>query len=161
QTQLGQVRVPFDQGGNWPEQLERTGIEPPHRLRDLRTVIIDEDGVAFYLVGRVAREMDLGDRAFGQRIEVGVRILVEVAAAHINVVDVEQDAAAGTPRQLAKELGLGDGRVPEAQIARWIFHEDAAGEHVLHAGNTRAHRVQGTSVEWQWQQMIEIRTEGD
>src|SRR6185369_26874 len=107
--ELRQIRVPLDQGRYRTELRERGAIEVPHRPGDARAVVVDQDRAAVRVVRGVAGQMNLADRAGLHGIEVFAGILVEVAGAHVDVVDVQQNAASGPATELEEELGFGNG----------------------------------------------------
>src|SRR5262249_20125634 len=78
-----------------------------------------------------AGQVDLRDRGGLEGAEVGEGVEVEVVGAHVEVVDVAQQLAAGGPRERVQEIGLADGRVPELQVGGGIFQQDAAAPRVL------------------------------
>src|SRR5881296_548216 len=139
--ELGEIRIPLDQGRYRSEPCERSAIEIPYRLRDRRAVIVDQDRPAVGVVRRVAGQMNLADRSAGHRVQIRERILVEVAAAHVDVVDVQQDAAPGPAAKLAEELGLGDRRVAEPEVARRVLDQDRPAESLLNLLDPAARRL--------------------
>src|SRR5438094_2715387 len=50
--ELGEIRIPLDQGRHRPEARERSAIEIPYWLRDTRAVIVDQDHPAVGVVRR-------------------------------------------------------------------------------------------------------------
>ena len=103
----GKFGVPLDQGGHGAEAPERLGVELPNRLRYPRAVVVDQD--IHVLGGVMAGEMDLADRCRRQRVEIGDRVEPEVCRADVDVVDVAEDAAAGSAGGFGQEFRLGDG----------------------------------------------------
>ena len=63
--------------------------------------------------------------------QVGVWVEAVVARAHVDIVDVEQEPAAGAPRERGQELPFGDRRTAVFEITRDVFDEDAAAEILL------------------------------
>src|SRR5271156_2237210 len=103
----GKVGIPFDQGRHRGKPPESFGIEFPDRLRYAGAVIVDQD---IYVLGSVmAGEMDLADHFGRQCVEVAERVEAEVSGADVDVVDIEEDAAAGPPGDFGQKFRLGDG----------------------------------------------------
>ncbi len=55
-----------------------------------------------------------------------------IGGGDVQVVHVQQQAAAGAPHQRRQEGGLGHRRMVEGDIGRGVLHQDAPAEHVLH-----------------------------
>src|SRR5258705_11785923 len=125
---LRKIRVPLDQGRYRTELRERGAIEVPHGLGDARPVVVDQNRAAVNVVRGVPGQMNLADRAGLHGIEVFAGILVEVAGAHVDVVDVQQDAASGTAAGLEEELGLGNAGPPGGQIGCPVLDENPAAQ---------------------------------
>src|SRR5207245_2630212 len=71
--ELGEIRIPLDQGRHRPEPCERSAIEIPYRLRDTRAVIVDQDRPAVGVVRRVAGPLHLADRPGGSSPRAAIR----------------------------------------------------------------------------------------
>src|SRR5258705_7593804 len=128
---LRQIRVPVGQGRYRTELRERGAIEAPHGLGDARPVVVDQNRAAVNVVRGVPGQMNLADRAGLHGIEVLAGILVEVAGAHVDVVDVQQDAASGTAAELEGELGPREAPSAGGQIACPVFDEKPPAERLL------------------------------
>jgi len=61
------IRIPFDQGRQGPETVEREFVQAPHGIAHGRRVGIDEDLALFEALDCVAREMQLIDAFPRQR----------------------------------------------------------------------------------------------
>src|SRR5438270_6596910 len=103
----GKIGVPLDQGGHSAEAPQCFGVEVPDGLRYRRAVVVDQD--IQILGGVMAGEMDLADCCRWQRVEIGDRVEPEVCCADIDVVDVAEDAAAGSAGGFGQEFRFGDG----------------------------------------------------
>jgi len=68
---------------------------------------------------------------------------------------------AGPAAELEEELGLGNGRPAEAQIACRVLDENPAAERVLDLLDAQARRLEADGVVRQWQQMIEVGAAAD
>jgi hypothetical protein len=63
---------------------------------------------------------------------VGGGIEAEIVGRDDDVVDVEQQPAAGPADELGEELGLLHGRARKADVSRQILDQDGAAEVILH-----------------------------
>src|SRR5438128_8958925 len=91
-------------------------------------------------------EMELGDGSRRQRPQVGERVEGVIARAHVDVVDVAQDAAAGARRDGGDELPLRDGGMAVTQVRRWVLQQESAAEELLrplHVAADDAERLLG------------------
>src|SRR5689334_11457799 len=75
--------------------------------------------------------MDLLDALIWQAGDIGLHIESEILRGDIDIVDVEQEAAAGASGDLAQEFGLCHGRAGKADIRGEVFNEDAPSERLL------------------------------
>src|SRR5439155_27312978 len=101
--------------------------ERPNGRRHTRAMVIDAQHLAVVeLTHRVPGEVDLPDGRSRQGGEIRARIPAVVAGTHEDIVDVAQDAAAGTRRNGGEELPLRDRRMREAQVRRRILDQDTA-----------------------------------
>src|SRR5208282_1709122 len=100
------VGVPLNQCGHWTEASERRGIERPDRLYDPGAVVVDQN---VHVLGDVmAGKVDLADRLDRECLEIGHRVELEIPRADVDVVDVAENAAAGSTGNRGQELRLGD-----------------------------------------------------
>src|SRR5215831_14718365 len=156
------VGIPLDQGRNGAEALERLPIEQPNGWRHARAVVVDAQHFAtFELAHGVPGEMDLADRASAQGGEISARVPAVIAGAHVDVVDVAQNAAAGTGGNGGKEFPLGNRRMLEREIRRRILDEDAALEKGLCLIDVATDDIERFLGQWQRQQVTEIRAGHD
>src|ERR1700740_1332261 len=92
------VGVPLNQRRHWTEASESRGTERPDRLCYPGAVVVDQN---VHVLGDVMTgEVDLADRLDRECLEIGHRIEPEVPGADVDVVDVAEDAAAGSAREL-------------------------------------------------------------
>src|SRR5438477_3045720 len=111
------VGVPFYERRHGAEARQCLDIERPHRRRHPRAMVVDTQHLAVVeLTHRVPGEMDLADGGSRQGGEIRARIPAMVAGTHVDIVDVAQDAAAGTLGNGGEELPLRNRRVREAQV---------------------------------------------
>src|SRR5712692_5049377 len=87
-------------------------------------MVVDEDGEPVSVIARMAGYMDLGHELPRQSVHVGYGIETHVVGRDIDIVHVTEQPTAGSPYEFGQELGLRDGRMPEAEIARRILDED-------------------------------------
>jgi len=92
------------------------------------------------------RQMDLPDGMQRQRLDAGARIAMLIDPGDMHVVDVKQQAAAGTPHDVGDEFGFAHGRPGEFHIGRRVLQQHAALEAFLHPVLVRAYAVQGDGV---------------
>src|SRR3989442_1540216 len=99
------VGVPFDQRRHWPEARERLRVERPNCRRDARAVIVDAQRVpvAKFLY-RVAGKMDLANGRRRQGGEISRSVPAVIAGAHVDVVDIAQNSAAGALHDASEEF---------------------------------------------------------
>ena len=103
----GNVGVPFDQRRDRSRAFDDPSEEIPHRLVDEFVMGVDKQRATLVVdFARMAREMDLphmGEREIG---DVALRVPKLVCAGDMHIVDVQQQAAAGSPYYLADEFGF-------------------------------------------------------
>ena len=113
----GILAVPFDQRRDRPRLLDDALEQAPDRVGDRPVVAVDEQGIALVVaLLRMSGEMDLADRReriIGQIVE---RREAVIGRRHEDIVDVEQQAAAGPPRDGADEIRLAHCRFVEQDI---------------------------------------------
>src|SRR5262245_24691435 len=88
------VRVPLDERRHIAEPAYDLRIERPHIVTHRRAVRVDQDLAAVEVVHGVTGEMDLADRTSRDVGEILARIEAMIARADVDIVDVEEDAAA-------------------------------------------------------------------
>src|SRR5215469_7904864 len=115
------VGVPFDQRGHGAEAPERRGVKPPDRLCDPGTVVVDQD--THVLGNAMAGEMDLADRLDRQCLKIGKRIEPEIPRADMDVVDVAEDAAAGSMGDFRHKLRLRNRGMPVAEVGGRVLDQ--------------------------------------
>src|SRR5947209_4773438 len=111
-VQRRKIGVPLDQGWRGAHATERRSVQLPDRLRYPGAVVVDQN--VFDLGGVMAGEVELTDRVRRQRIDIPGRVEPEISRADIDVVDLSQEAAAGSARGFGQEFHLGDGGMAKA-----------------------------------------------
>src|SRR5258707_4402760 len=123
------VGVPLNQRGYRAEASKRRGIERPDRLYDPGAVVVDQNA---HILGDVmAGEVDLADRIDRECLEVRERIELEIPRADVDVVDVAENAAAGSTGNRGQELRLGDRRIPVAEVGGRVLDQEPSAERPL------------------------------
>ena len=85
-------------------------VQHPDRIADRRTMRVDQQHLAIgVFVAEMAGKMALPYRRRRQGVDIGSRVAAVVVAADVDIVDVQQQAAAVARHQLAEELGLAPG----------------------------------------------------
>src|SRR6266568_8205099 len=137
------VGIPFDERRHRTEARERFRVERPDFGRDARSMIVDaQPPPAPERPYRVAGEMDLADGLGRKRGEVRGGVPAVIAGAHINVVHVAQNAAAGALCDLSKEFPFRDRRMPELQIGGRFLDEQVPLEINLDLFEVPAHALE-------------------
>ncbi len=140
--------------GCWAEAPERCGVELPDGLSNPGAVVVDQD--VHVLGGVMAGEVDLADRLDGQCLEIGDRVEPEIPRADMDVVDVAQDAAAGSAGDFGDELRLGDRRMPIAEIGRRVLDQQPPAERRLRLLDVPAEEVEARLGVRERQQVVEV-----
>ena len=76
-------------------------------------------------------EMDFSNDGRVYGIDIGVHVEIDIGRAHLDIVDIEQQAAARLSAQGVDEFGFGHLVVSIAQVARRIFDQDRTVQPVL------------------------------
>src|SRR5581483_9232775 len=150
------IRIPFDQRAHRPEARQRFPIEIPHGSRHAVSVRVDEQTRATQRGAVEACEVDLLHGMRRDRVQIAQRIETVVDAADVDVVDVEQDAAAAAPGNQVEKLPFRDGRFGELEIARYVLDQDAATEVILSLIDVAAHHLERLFGVRQRQQIVEM-----
>ena len=96
---FGNVAVPFDQRRDRPRLRDDDLEQVPDRVGDRPVVAVDEQGVAFVVaLFGMSGEMDLADRRERKIGQIVERREAVIGRRHEDIVDVEQQAASGAPR---------------------------------------------------------------
>ena len=86
--------------------------------------------------------MELPDLVRRDALQVGAWIEAVIAGAHIDVVDVQENAATRPQGDLGQELPLGEGRVPVGDVAGDVLQGDRPPKPLLHALHPLHHVVE-------------------
>lgn len=79
-----------------------------------------------------------------------------VALVHIQVIDIEQQAAAAAAHQFRQELRLAHGIVGKTQVSGDILQQDRPFQHILHPPHSGAQQIEGGAIQGQRQQIVEL-----
>ena len=107
-------------------------------------------------IGGMTGKMDLLHflkRKFGQ---IGQRPIMLIGGGDKHIVDIQQQATAGSAGNLSDEIGFAHGRVVELQIGRWIFQQNLAAEDFLHLIDMVADPVEGWLIIGDRQEVIVV-----
>jgi hypothetical protein len=116
-------------------------IKRPDRRDDRRVVAVDEERLPQLPVRRMAGEVDLSDKVGRDGVDVGERVATEVTRADVDVVEVEEQAAAGAAAGLGQKLWLLELAV-EREVERGVLDEEHAAQRRLHLVDMRDQGVQ-------------------
>ena len=105
---------------------------PPCR-RHRRIVCIHQQRRTEIGIRGMAGEMDFHHGLGGKGVDIVFRRTADVARTDIDVVDVEQQAAAAAAREFAQEVDFAPGMAFKLQVMRGVFHGDAPLQCVLSA----------------------------
>src|SRR5499433_305503 len=151
------VRVPFHEGRDPPETCQGIRIELPYLGPDPRAMVVYENREPISIVACMASHMDLLDRLSRQSVHVGGSVEGEVVGGDVDIVHVTEQPTAGSADELGQELGLRDGRMPEAEIARGVLDEELPTERELDLIDMPAQDLQAFFRVRQREEMVQIR----
>ena len=126
--------------GTGPEALDRRGVQRPHLIAHRRVVRIDAHLAPVNGADAVPGEVHLLHRTPRNAVEIAARVEAMIHRVDVDVVHVEQQAAARFVRERGQEIPFG--RCAErvnSQIARDVLDEDLAAEKILHLPHAIAH----------------------
>ena len=127
--------IAFDDGGDLAETARRRFIKRPHRIHHRCIVGVDQQG----LLVAVAGEVELLNAFHRDVAKIFVGVKAMIAAADVDVVDVQQDQAIGASGQLRQKRPLRHLGAFEFGIAGNVFQHQAAAENILHLLDAFAH----------------------
>ena len=153
-TQLGNVVVALDHGGNDTKAAHRRLIQRPDRVDDRMVVGIDDMGAQIQVTG----EMELPHPVDRDTVEIGEWIETMIEGTHINIVDVEQDQAVGFGGDGGEKFPLGHHGCVVSQIAGDIFQQNLPPEKILHLSHPCNDVPQGFFGVGQRQQVVQVQT---
>jgi hypothetical protein len=131
-------------------------VERPDAVAHRRIVRVDQQRAAGVVLGfGVAGEMDLADMAKRESVEISDGIEAVIGRGDDDVVDVEQQAAAGAAGDLGEEVGLGHHAFREEDVGRRIFEQHASPDRLLRLVDVVANRLEGLFRIGQRQQIVE------
>lgn len=114
----------------------------------LRPVVgIDQERCAVGVAIRGGtRQVDLFDPLEREPGEVGDGVEAVIGGRDPDVVDVQEEALAGSSGELGQELHLVDGGGLEAQIGRGVLEQHPPAENLLDRIDRGGHRIEGRPV---------------
>ena len=146
------IGVPFDQGRYGAKALQGSSVQLPHRFGDSGAVVVDH----CLRCDQVTAQVQFAHRARGDRKQRFKRILTVVALVDVQVVDVEQQAAAGACCQRRQELRLAHAIAMEPGVGGDVFQQQLSLQCVLHLVHAIAQQVERGGVQYQRQQVVEV-----
>src|SRR5258708_2888514 len=154
---VGNLAVPFNQGGNRSTAPDHDLEELPQGVCDGTVVVIDEKGVSFVIgLCVVTGKMDLTDareRKVGQIIQRGEAM---VSSGDEDIVDVEQQAASGAAGDGVDEVCLAHRRLAKRDIGRRVFEKHRATNLLLYLVDVIADLGERRRGIGQGQEVVEI-----
>src|SRR6266404_4577477 len=123
-VEIRQVRIPFDQRRDIAEAPQGRSIEVPYRIADRRTVRIDEQLLSVQIDAAESGKMKLLDDASRNALQVLATVEFVVVRGDVDVIEIQQNAAARFGGNAGDEFPLRYRRCGELQIARHIFEQD-------------------------------------
>ena len=133
------------------------GEQVPHVVFHRRAVGVDEDLRVFVVV---AGDVDVVHPRHIDGVEEIVRREQPVVhAVHIDVVDVQMDAAVGFLRHGVEKFGFVHFRQRAVQVVGGVFHRDAAAEEILHLADAAGGVAHAVGGEGQRQQVVQMPAE--
>jgi len=105
---------------------------------------------------RMSRQVDLLHASDGHGIDEARRVVAVVDAAHVDVVDVEQQQAVGLLGQRSEEFPLGHGRGAVLGVARDVLEHQAPAERVLRLAQVAHDDAQRLLAVGQRQQVVQL-----
>ena len=130
---IGNLAVPFDQRRNGAAALDHDLEQLPHGVRNRTVMAVDEQQIALVvaLLG-MAGKVNLADPRERKVGEIVQRREAMIGRGYEDVVDVEQQAAAGPLGDAADEIGLAHRRLAKCDVGRRVFQQDRAPDRFLH-----------------------------
>src|SRR6516165_66606 len=104
----------------------------------------------------MASKVDLVDRLDRECLEVGERIEPKIPRADVDVVDIAEDAAAGSTGDFSHEFRLGDRRVPIAEVDGRVLNQQPPAEPLLRLLDVMAKDIEALLGVGQRQQVVEV-----
>ncbi|MCY1170909.1 hypothetical protein D9M73_109990 [compost metagenome] len=135
-----------------PQSRVDPAEQVPDRIGNRLVVRIDQALAPLAM----AREMDLADAIDGDASQILIGVEAVIGSAHIDVVHIEEEIAAGPFGHLGKERPFGHLVIGKGQVGRWIFENERPFEHVLNMADVGADRIERLFGERQGQKVVRI-----
>ncbi|OFA09152.1 hypothetical protein DUPY_01440 [Duganella phyllosphaerae] len=146
------IGIPFDQRWHGAEAFQRSLVELPDRRGHGSAVVVD-DCLRRY---QVTAQVQFAHRGGRDRLQGGQRIFAVVALVDIQVVDVEQQAAAGARGQRRQELRFAHAVPVEPGVGGHVLQQQLPLQQVLHLVHAFAQQVERGGVQRQGQQVVQV-----
>ena len=152
--QRGDRQIPFNQGGDGA-LLADLLVERPDGLGHGGAVGVDIEGpLGQVLLGKTG-QVNFADRVEVDSRQIVVHLQAVIDRAHMEVVEIEQDAATAAPSQLGQKLGLP--HLPrQLQVGGGILDEQLSAQCLLHPIYLVAHVQKSGPGVGHGQQIVEI-----
>src|ERR1700681_153292 len=146
------IGVPLDQRRLGTEACDGGAVERPYRKGDPRSVRIDEAVPTSVEPGQV----NLAYRVPRNCRQISVRIEPVIDRVDVDIVDIEEELAAGTEGKGGNKIPFAHRVVSEANIGGDILDQERASERALHGVDAIANERQRFFGERQRQEIIEV-----
>ncbi|APG05944.1 hypothetical protein BJI69_19915 [Luteibacter rhizovicinus DSM 16549] len=103
----------------------------------------------------MTRQVNLSDVTDWERIQVSQRAGMSVDTTNVDVIDVQQQRAAGTAYHLRNEVRFCESALCEREVGGRILQCDGPPECVLDMINMFGHATQCFDRIWHWQEVVE------
>jgi hypothetical protein len=100
--------------------------------------------------------MELDDAIRRDAVEERARVVAVIEGADVDVVDVEQEPAAGTARELGDELPLHHFRLTELHVGGDVLQAQLAAEPLLHVVDARDDMIEGLARIGDGQEIVQV-----
>src|SRR5450631_3043784 len=146
------IGVPLDQRRLGAEACDRGPVQLPYLRRDAGAMGIDEAASALVESG----EVYLGHGAARDCSEKSVRVEAVIDRVDVDVVDVEEQLAAGASGDGGDEFPFAHRIIVEAHVGRHIFDQQRPPESALHGVDAFANERQRFFGKWQRKKLVEV-----
>src|SRR5882724_5392608 len=129
----------------------------PYGVCDRAIMTVDQQYVSLVVVlFGMTGEMNLADARERKIREIFARREAVIGGGYEDIVDVEQQAASGTPGNRADEVRLAHRRFAKGEIGRWVFKQERPADRLLHFVDMIADPAECRLGVGQRQQIVEI-----
>src|SRR5271156_6676843 len=127
------IAVPLDQRRNRATSADDDLEELPYRIGDRAVMAVDKKKIALVIgLFGMSRQMYLADMFDREVGDITKRRMAVIGGRDEDVVDVEQQPAAGAAYQLANEVSFAHRRLAKHDIGGGVFEKDRPADRLLH-----------------------------